>query len=160
MERKIRFTVNGEEYEVGVEPFLTLADCLREKLGLLGVKVSCNQSDCGSCTVLLDEEPVYSCMVLAADVEGRSIETIEGLASEGNLHPIQQAFIANFGMQCGFCTPGMILSAKALLDRNPDPSEQEARQAISGNLCRCGTYPKIVKSILAAARMMRENRVW
>ncbi len=155
MGRKIKFMVNGEEHEVGVEPFITLAECLRDKLGLLGVRVSCNQGDCGSCTVLLDGEPVYSCMVLAADVEGRSIETIEGLADEEDLHPIQQAFIANHGMQCGYCTPGMILSAKALLDRNPEPSEQEVRQAISGNLCRCGTYPKIVKSVLAAARTMR-----
>jgi carbon-monoxide dehydrogenase small subunit len=147
--------VDGEKHSVAVEPFCTLAECLREKLGILGVRVSCNQGDCGSCTVLLDGEPIYSCMTLAVEVDGRNIETIEGLARDGELHPIQQAFMAQHGMQCGYCTPGMILSAKALLDRNSSPSEQEAREAVSGNLCRCGTYPKIVKAILSAAEMMR-----
>ena len=155
MEREITLMVDGEEHRVAVEPFSTLAECLREKLGILGVRVSCNQGDCGSCTVLLDGEPVYACMILAVEVEGRKIETIEGLARGGELHPIQQAFIAQHGMQCGYCTPGMILSAKALLDRNSSPSEQEAREAVSGNLCRCGTYPKIVKAVLSAAEMMR-----
>lgn len=155
MEREITLTVDGKEHRVAVEPCCTLAECLREKLGILGVRVSCNQGDCGSCTVLLDGETVYACMILAVEVEGRNIETIEGLAWGKELHPIQQAFIAQHGMQCGYCTPGMILSAKALLDRNSSPSEQEAREAISGNLCRCGTYPKIVKAILSAAEMMR-----
>ncbi len=155
MEREITLTVDGEKHRVAVEPCCTLAECLREKLGILGVRVSCNQGDCGSCTVLLDGEPVYACMTLAVEAEGRNIETIEGLARGGELHPIQQAFITQHGMQCGFCTPGMILSAKALLDRNSSPSEQEAREAVSGNLCRCGTYPKIVKAILSAAEMMR-----
>lgn len=155
MRRQIRLNVNRKTYEVAAEPYWTLAECLRDELGLLGVKVSCNEGDCGACTVLLEGEPVSSCMMLAVEANGRDIETIEGLANGGKLHPLQQTFIENHGMQCGFCTPGMILSAKALLDKNLNPTEREVREAIAGNLCRCGSYPKIVKSILAAARMMR-----
>lgn len=155
MKEKIRLIVNKKGYELEVEPYLTLADCLRERLGLSGVRVSCNQGDCGACTVLLDGDPVSSCMILAVEVDGRNIETIEGLSEGGELHPIQKAFVEHHGMQCGFCTPGMLLSAKALLDRNPNPTEWEVREAILGNLCRCGSYPKIVESILKVARIMR-----
>lgn len=154
MKQKIRLLVNGREHLAEVEPYMTLAECLREEVGLNGVRVSCNQGDCGSCTVLLDGEPVYSCMTLAVAVEGRSITTIEGLSRGEELHPIQQAFVENHGLQCGFCTPGMILSAKALLDKNPGPTEQDVKEAIAGNLCRCGSYPKIIKSILAAVKVM------
>lgn len=154
MKQKIKLLINKREYNVEVEPYMTLAECLRDKLALNGVRVSCNQGDCGSCTVLLGSEPVYSCMTLAVEAEGKEITTIEGLLEEGELHPIQKAFIENHGMQCGFCTPGVIISAKALLDKNPNPTEQEVKEAISGNLCRCGTYPKIVKSVLAAAKMV------
>lgn len=154
MKQKITLTVNKKEYDVEVESYWTLAECLRDRLGFLGVRVSCNNGDCGACTVLLEGDPILSCMTLAVEVEGKNIETIERLSEGGELHPIQKAFIEHHGMQCGFCTPGMILSAKALLDRNADPSDQEVREAISGNICRCGSYPKIVKSISAAAKMM------
>ena len=146
--------VNGEKYDIEVEPFSTLADCLRDELGLVGVKASCYRGDCGACTVLVDGKPVLSCLMLAVQADGKNITTIEGLSEQGKLHPVQEAFIEHHGMQCGSCTPGMILSAKALLDRNSDPSEQEVSEAINGNLCRCGTYPKIIKSILAAAKKM------
>lgn len=154
MKQKITLIVNEKEYDVEVEPYLTLAECLRDRLGLNGVRVSCNAGDCGCCTVLLEGQAVSSCMILAVEVGGRNITTIEGLSQGGELHPIQKAFVGHHGMQCGFCTPGMILSAKALLDRTPNPTELEVREAISGNLCRCGSYPKTVKSILAAAKMM------
>jgi len=155
--KQITLRINREEYDIEVEPYWTLAECLREKLGLLGIKVSCNSGECGSCTVLLEGEPIFSCITLAIEVAGKSIETIEGLSKGGELHPLQKAFIENHGMQCGFCTPGMILSAKALLDNNPNPTEQEVREAISGNLCRCGSYPKIVKSILAASKIIGDK---
>lgn len=154
MKQKITLTVNEKKYDVEVEPYLTLAECLRDRLGLTGVRVSCNEGECGSCTVLLEGQAVSSCLMLAVEVEGRNITTIEGLLQGEELHPIQKAFVEHHGMQCGFCTPGMILSAKALLDRTPNPTELEVREAISGNLCRCGSYPKIVKSILAATKMM------
>ena len=154
MKRRVTLAVNGKKYDIEVEPYSTLADCLRDELGLTGVKASCYQGDCGACTVLVDGKPVLSCLMLAVQADGKNITTIEGLSEQGRLHPIQEAFIEHHGMQCGFCTPGMILSAKALLDRNSDPSEQEVREAICGNLCRCGSYPKIIKSILAAAKKM------
>ncbi len=139
---------------VEVEPYMTLAECLREKLFLTGVRVSCNEGDCGACTVLLDGEPVYSCMTLAVEAEGKSITTIEGLERGEQLHPLQQSFIENHGMQCGYCTPGIILSAKALLDKTPNPTEQEIKESVAGNLCRCGSYHKIIKSVQAAAKTM------
>lgn len=150
--------VNRKEYTVEVEPYMTLADCLRDNLFLTGVKVSCNEGDCGACTVLVDEKPFNSCITLAVEAVGQPITTIEGVSNGEKLHPIQRSFIDHHGMQCAFCTPGMILSAKALLARKPNPTEQDAREAIAGNLCRCGTYPKIVTSILAAARMMGGTR--
>ncbi|MGA2665450.1 MAG: (2Fe-2S)-binding protein [Nitrososphaerales archaeon] len=133
-----------------VAPWATLADTLREKLGLTGTKEGCREGDCGACTVIADGKPILSCMTLACECDGKNITTIEGLATGNTLHPIQQAFIENQGLQCGFCTPGMILEAKALLDQNPTANEAEIRTAISGNLCRCTGYISIVKSILAA----------
>ena len=159
MKQAINLSVNGQQWPVEVEPHLALSECLREKLALIGVRVSCNQGHCGACTVLLDGEPVNACMMLAVDAVGKQITTIEGLAREGVLHPLQQAFIDNHGMQCGYCTPGMILSAKALLDQNPSPTEPEIREGLAGNLCRCGSYQKIIKSVESAAKAMeRSNR--
>jgi carbon-monoxide dehydrogenase small subunit len=147
----IELRINGEGREVAVEPRTTLLHVLREDLGLTGTKESCNAGDCGACTVLMNGRPVSSCLTLAIEAQGKDILTIEGLDQEGRLHPLQQAFIDHYAVQCGFCTPGMILSAKALLDRNPQPTEEEVREAISGNLCRCTGYVKIVEAILAAA---------
>lgn len=143
--------VNGEEHEARVRTQWSLAQVLREGLGLTGTKTGCEMGTCGSCTVLIDGQPFFSCLRMAVDAQGCEITTIEGLEREGQLHALQQAFIEHHGMQCGFCTPGMIMAAKALLDHNADPSEQEVRQAIGGHLCRCGTYMRIVKSIRSAA---------
>ncbi len=158
MKQAINLLVNGQQWPLEVEPYLALSECLREKLALTGVRVSCNQGHCGACTVLIDGEPVNSCLTLAVDAVGKQITTIEGLAQEGRLHPLQQAFIDNHGMQCGYCTPGMILSAKALLDQNARPTEPEIRECLAGNLCRCGSYPKIIKSVEAAAKAMERSR--
>jgi len=151
----VTLNVNGKDYKVRVEPQTTLLSVLRNQLNLTGVKAGCENGECGACAVLMDGKPVTSCLVLAASAEGKKIVTIEGLAEGGELHPIQKAFIENHGMACGLCTPGMIIVAKSLLDENPNPSESEIREAISGNICRCGVYPKIVKSISVAAKMMR-----
>ncbi len=148
----IRLRVNSEDYELAVAPNRTLLETLRDDLGLTGAKEGCQDGTCGSCTVLFDGKAVRSCLILVAEAEGKEIVTIEGLAKEDELHPIQEAFVNYGGVQCGFCTPGMILAAKALLDTNPDPSEEEVRRAISGNLCRCTGYRKIVKSVMAAAQ--------
>jgi carbon-monoxide dehydrogenase small subunit len=153
--RIIQLTVNGEEYEVVVAPNQTLLDVLRDDLYLTGSKEGCGEGACGTCTVLLDGKPVRSCLILAVEVQGREITTIEGLAPMGELHPVQKAFVEYGAIQCGFCSPGMILTAKALLDENPHPTEQEARQAISGNVCRCTGYAKIVEAILKAAEMVQ-----
>ena len=153
MEKHVtRLTVNAEDYELQVSPNKTLLETLREDLGLTGAKEGCQDGTCGSCTVLLDGKPVRSCLVLTMEAEGKDILTIEGLSQSDSLHPIQEAFVNYGGVQCGFCTPGMILTAKALLDANPIPNEEEVRQAISGNLCRCTGYVKIVESIMAAAQ--------
>jgi len=156
---KIELTVNGVKHVIDVKPNETLASVLRSKLKLTGVKIGCNRGECGACTVLMDGKPVVSCLVLAVEAEGKSILTIEGLADPktGELHPIQKAFVENFGLQCGFCTPGMIMSAKALLDENPNPTLEEIKEALVGNICRCGAYPHIFKSILAAAAKMRQK---
>lgn len=151
MKRIIQLTVNGEQAEVAVAPNRTLLQVLREDLGLTGTKHGCGLGDCGACTVILDGKPVNSCLVLAVQAHGSEVLTIEGLAENGKLHPLQQAFVDKGGIQCGFCSPGMILSAKALLDENPKPTEHEIRMAISGNLCRCTGYQKIVEAIQAAA---------
>jgi aerobic carbon-monoxide dehydrogenase small subunit len=157
MERIVYLNVNDEQYEVIVRPRESLLDVLRNKLNLTGTKKGCNEGDCGACTVLMDGKTVNACLVLAVEAEGRKIMTVEGLAGGPNLHPLQEAFIKHGGFQCGFCTPGMLLSAKALLDENPDPTEDEIRRGISGNLCRCTGYVKIVESIKEAAQVMKEG---
>ncbi|MBP1731658.1 MAG: pcmS [Deltaproteobacteria bacterium] len=149
--KSVVLRVNGEEHELLIYPHRTLSEVLREELQLTGTKQSCNEGACGSCTVLLDGLPVRSCLLLAADVEGREITTIEGLAEEGKLHPLQASFVEHYAIQCGFCTPGMILTAKALLEKNPHPTDKEIRDAISGNICRCTGYAKIVEAIKAAS---------
>lgn len=152
----IRLTVNGETHELNIEPEWTLADVLREKLKLTGTKVACNEGTCGACTVLIDGRPILSCMTLAIECEGKQVETIEELAEGEQLHPIMEAFIEHHGVQCGFCTPGQIMSTKALLERNQNPTEEEVKEALSGNLCICGCQPKIIESVLAAAEKIRE----
>lgn len=152
-----RLNVNGTAHELEIEPHETLAEVLRDRLGLIGVRVSCGEGECGSCTVLVDGRPTTSCLTLAMQVEGKEIVTIEGLGNEDDLHPIQQAFIDEQGFQCGVCTPGIILSTKALLDANPHPTAEEATVALSGHICRCGAYPEIVRSVLHAADLMGEN---
>jgi carbon-monoxide dehydrogenase small subunit len=149
--------VNGVEYEVKAGVTATLADVLREGLGLTGTKIMCNEGECGACTVLINGRPMLSCMTLARDAQGKEILTIEGLADSrtGDLHPIQEAFVERSGMQCGVCTPGMILSAKALLDENPHPTEDEVRWALSGNICRCGNYRRITECVQLAAEKLR-----
>ncbi len=151
MKRLIELKVNGESYQVAVEPQRTLLEVLREQLGLTGAKEACDSGDCGACTVILDGQPVLSCLVLALDARDKDVLTIEGLAQDGQLHPIQQAFVEYGGTQCGFCTPGMILTAKAFLEGNPDPTPADIRKAISGNLCRCTGYVKIIEAIMRAA---------
>ena len=149
--RTIQMTVNEVQYERTVEPRLTLADFLREELGLTGTHVGCEHGVCGACTILLDGQPVRSCIMFAVQANGHTIQTVESLATNGELHPIQQAFWENSGLQCGFCTPGFLLTAVEFLGRNPQPSELEVREALSGNLCRCTGYQSIITAVLAAA---------
>jgi aerobic-type carbon monoxide dehydrogenase small subunit (CoxS/CutS family) len=143
----ITFTLNGQQTKIAVEPNLLLVDMLRDRLGLTGTKIGCGEGDCGACTVLLDGKTVNSCLILALQVDGHSVLTVEGLGNYDKLHPLQAAFIAEGAVQCGFCTPGMLLSAKALLDENPQPTRQEIAKHISGNLCRCTGYAKIINAI-------------
>ena len=150
----IKLTVNGEAYEALVKPNASLLDVLRDHLRLTGTKRGCDAGDCGACTVIMDGRPVNACQLLALKAHGREITTIEGLSKGTKLHPIQEAFIEHGAIQCGFCTPGMILSAKALLDRNPHPTEEEIRTGIAGNLCRCTGYVRIVEAIRTAAEKM------
>ena len=150
------FTLNGREQTIEVEPHELLLDVIRNRLGLTGAKKSCDMEVCGACTVLVDGRPVSSCTLLAFEVRGRRVLTIEGLAESGKLHPLQQAFIDHGGFQCGFCTPGMILAAKALLDQNPRATEAEVIDFMEGNICRCTGYKSIIKSILAAAETLRK----
>jgi len=152
--KEINLTVNNRPYRLSVLPWRTLLEVIRENLGLTGTKEGCGLGECGACTVLIDGRAVNSCLVLAAEADGKEITTIEGLADGDKLHPLQQAFVDHGGLQCGFCTPGMILSAKALLDENPTPTEEEIKQGIAGNLCRCTGYAKIIESIKAAAENM------
>ena len=147
MKRLITLNINDTEYEVAVNPNLTLADLLRYQLGLTGTKKGCEVGDCGTCTVIMDGKPVNSCLVLAVNANGRKIRTIEGVETDEGLHPIQKSFIDKGAIQCGFCTSGMILTGKSLIEKNPDPTEAEIRMAISGNLCRCTGYQKIVEAI-------------
>ena len=151
MKHVIKLHVNGEEYEVLTEVHKTLLEVLREDLGLTGTKRGCDLGTCGACTVLIEGKPNLACLTLATAVQGKKIITIEGLAKEGELHPLQNAFVEKGAIQCGFCTPGMILTAKAFLDEHPHPSEGEMKRAMSGNLCRCTGYVKIVEAILSVA---------
>jgi aerobic-type carbon monoxide dehydrogenase small subunit (CoxS/CutS family) len=151
----VTLRVNGVTQAVAVEPRATLAEALRGALGLTGVKIGCDRGACSACTVLLDGAPVASCSILAIDVGDRAITTIEGLARDGALHPVQEAFIAHDALQCGYCTPGLALSCAALLDRVPHPSEADVKAAISGHVCRCGTHQHVVEAVLAAAEARR-----
>ena len=154
MKRVIKLHVNGEEFEVLTETHKMLLDVLREDLGLTGTKRGCDLGTCGACTVLIEGKPYLSCLPLAADVQGKKILTIEGLSQKGELHPLQNAFVEKGAIQCGFCTPGMILTAKAFLDEQPHPSEGELKKAISGNLCRCTGYVKIMEAILSVSEKL------
>lgn len=151
MKRIIALNVNGEDFEVLIEPHRTLLEVLREDLGVTGTKRGCDLGTCGACTVLIEGKPYLSCLTLAVDVQGKKIVTIEGLTQDEETHPLQKAFVEKGAIQCGFCTPGMILTAKAFLDENPHPSEKEVKKAISGNLCRCTGYVKIIEAILSVS---------
>ena len=152
MKRSVLLTVNGERHEVFIEPNLTLLELLREDLNLKGAKEACGIGACGACIVLMDGKPVNACIVLALEAEGKEIETIEGLAKGNDLHPLQRSFIDHYSFQCGFCTPGTIMTAKAFLHRNPKPSRDEVKNGIAGNICRCTGYENIVDGILNAAK--------
>ncbi|MCF8885676.1 MAG: (2Fe-2S)-binding protein [Aigarchaeota archaeon] len=152
---KIKFNLNGRSVETEVKPNTTLLDLLRYQLRITSVKRGCEVGECGACTVLLDGKPVNSCLILAARVDGRNIVTVEGLLKDSKLHPIQEAFIEEFAVQCGYCTPGVILTAKALLDINPNPTIAEIKDALSGNLCRCGAYHQIINAILKASEKIK-----
>lgn len=148
----LKLRINGEVRTVNVEPRTTLVEALRDELHMTGTKVVCDRGSCSACTVMLDKTPVPSCMTLAVDVGDRNVTTIEGLAHDDHLHPVQEAFIASDALQCGFCTSGMVMSCAALLERNPKPSPEEVKTAISGNICRCGTYPRVFEAALAASQ--------
>jgi aerobic-type carbon monoxide dehydrogenase small subunit (CoxS/CutS family) len=152
----IKLTVNGKEHAINIEPRTTLAEALRIQLGMTGTKVICDRGSCSGCTVWLDKVPVNSCMTLAVDAIGHQVTTIEALSANGSLHPLQAAFIKHDALQCGFCTPGMVMSCAALLESNRHPTENDVRQAVSGNLCRCGTYPRIFAATLEAAGSSRK----
>jgi carbon-monoxide dehydrogenase small subunit len=154
---KVRFRLNGEMVETNVEPNATLLDLLRYTLKLTGTKKGCDRGDCGACTVLLDGKPVNSCLILAPRVDNRSVITIEGLGESNTLHPLQQAFIENHAVQCGYCTPGMLMSAYGLLLEDSDPTDEKVRRAIEGNLCRCTGYTQIIKAIMAAAKKISKS---
>ncbi len=158
MKESVRFVVNGDPVEVLVEPGATLLECLRQDLGLTGSKQGCDKGDCGACTVLLDGRAVLACLVLARSVEGRRVTTVEGLAEAGRLHPLQEAFDTQGAAQCGFCTPGMLMSACALIEENDQPSRQDVREALSGNLCRCTGYTKILDAVVKAAGEVHQAR--
>ena len=152
-------TVNGDPVEFLTDPGRTLLDALRDDLGLTGAKEGCGSGDCGACSVVLDGRLVCACLVLAAEAEGKRVETIEGMAEGGVLHPLQQKFLEHAALQCGFCTPGLLVAAKALLNANPDPTESEARYWLAGNLCRCTGYDKVIRAVMDAAADMRQARV-
>ena len=156
--KEIRVTVNGEVYQRTVDPSQTLAEFLREDLGLTGTKIGCNEGECGACTVIYNGKPVNSCLVTAAETDGGEVLTIEGLAGD-ELHPLQQAFLEVGAVQCGFCTPGMIMSAKAILDQNPHPSRDYVRKNMEGNICRCTGYNRIIDAILLAAERIGLNNI-
>ncbi len=154
---EVTLKVNGSAYRLTVPSNWTLNDVLRNRLDLTGTKRTCDYGGCGSCTVLMDGADVYSCSILAVEAQDKDIQTIEGLGDKENLHPLQKSFALSYAAQCGWCTPGMIMSAKALLERNPDPSEAEVRMALSGVLCRCTGYSSIVQAVIEAARLMRKE---
>jgi len=156
--KRVAFTVNGRARTIEVAARRTLAEALRDDLGLTGTTVGCNRAECGSCTVVLDGRAVFACTVLAVEAAGRDVTTVEGLAGPDGLHPLQEAFIEYDAVQCGICIPGILMSLKALLDTTAAPSEDDARHAVAGNLCRCGTYPNTVKATLAAAQQIRARR--
>ena len=158
MKESLRFEVNGDPVEVAVEPGTTLLECLRQDLGLTGSKQGCDKGDCGACTVLLDGRAVLACLVLAHAVAGRRVVTVEGLARAGRLHPLQDAFDTAGAAQCGFCTPGMLMSAAALLEENQRPTRDDVREALAGNLCRCTGYTKILDAVVKAADDLRQGR--
>ncbi len=155
MKQLVDIIVNGEPLQVGVEPWQSLLDTLREELFLTGTKKGCDEGDCGACTVIMDGKSVTSCLVLTVSAKGKAVTTVEGLADGEKLHPVQQAFVEHGGLQCGYCTPGLIVSAVALLQENPDPTEDEIRYAIGGNLCRCTGYSTVILAIQNAAQAMR-----
>ena len=155
MKKPLQLTVNGDVRQILVEPYYSLLDTLRDELRLTGTKKGCDEGDCGACTVLLNGKPVTSCLVLAHSAHDAQVTTVEGLASRDVLHPVQQAFADHGGLQCGFCTPGLIMAAVGLLDQSPDPTEEDVKYAIGGNLCRCTGYSKVVEAILAAAGAAR-----
>jgi carbon-monoxide dehydrogenase small subunit len=157
MKQLMRFNVNGVIYEEEIDHRRTLLEVLRENFGLLGVHKGCDEGQCGACTVLINGKAVNSCLILAAGVQGKKITTIEGLAQGEKLHPVQEAFVEAGAIQCGFCTPGMIMITKAFLDKNPNPTEEEAKRAISGNLCRCTGYFQIIDAVMKAAEKMRKE---
>jgi carbon-monoxide dehydrogenase small subunit len=157
MKHAIELTINGKCYQIEVEPEERLLDVLRNRLGLIGAKEGCSTGDCGACTVLMNGQAVTSCMILAVAVDGADITTIEGLEKDGEIHPLQKAFIEEGAVQCGYCTPGMILSALALLKENPEPSDDEIRRALAGNLCRCTGYTRIIAAVKAGAERMKNH---
>jgi carbon-monoxide dehydrogenase small subunit len=148
----ITLTVNGDKHELDIDPRRTLLDVLRDELELKGTHLGCDSGDCGACTVLLDDEPVPSCLVLAVDADERTVVTVEGLLQNGEPHPVQKAIVANGGIQCGYCTPGIVVSSVALLNQNPHPTESDVREAIAGNLCRCTGYQKIVEAVVSLGK--------
>jgi carbon-monoxide dehydrogenase small subunit len=159
VKRELRITVNGDAYHLLVDAHRTLLEVIRDEIGLTGTKNGCAQGECGACTVLVDGEPVNSCLMLALEAEAREVVTIEGLGSGDKLHPVQQAFVEAGAIQCGFCTPGMVLTAKALLDRNPDPTREEILEGLKGNLCRCTGYVKIVEAVEAASCLLAGGKI-
>ena len=151
MKKQIKLKVNGVECEMWIKPHWTLLDVLREEIGLVGTKKGCDKGECGACTVIMDGEAILSCLVLAIQCQGKEISTIEGLAQDGNLDPLQEAFVRQGAIQCGFCTPGMIMASRALLNKNPHPSEEEIKRGLSGNLCRCTGYTKMIAAVQKAS---------
>jgi carbon-monoxide dehydrogenase small subunit len=157
LDRDLTFEVNGQEIHLSVHPGEMLVDVLRERLGLIGTKIGCREGECGACTILLDGKPLNSCMIPALRAQGRKVTTIEGLGNSESPHFLQTAFAEEGAIQCGYCTPGFILATAALLDHNPEPTEAEIRQALAGNLCRCGTYPRVIKTIQNVSRAMQRT---
>lgn len=154
---EVEFTVNGQKYEMRVEPEWTLYHIIHDKLGFTGVKMFCDRGACGSCTVIMDGRPILSCMTLAIECDGANIQTAEGIAAEN--HPIVETYVKHHAMQCGYCTPGFVATSKALLDKNPDPSEDQIKAALAGNLCRCGTYPQHPKAVREASEILKKSAV-